>query len=136
MSDLAEQPRERIYQIDTASNPAPASGVGDDATPPLFILSPRMPGGERVRGFAVTLVAPDSGGEESIDAVADSGGFTLTFYRFNVTAGVWAKCEPFTGAAYLDQLVCYDLGGGAALYLVVGNVATPGKINVLVAELP
>lgn len=136
MSDLASQPRERVYLIDTASNPVPESGVGASVTPPQFILSPKCPGGEPCRGFAVTLFAPDSGGEVPIYAEPGAEGFTITFYRLNPSVGVWARCEPFVGAAYQDQLVCYDLGGGAALYAVIGNVVTPGRIHMLIAELP
>lgn len=138
MSDVAAQPRERVILIDTATNNAPTSSAGGDLTQPHIVLSPRCPGGEPCRGFAATLVAPDMefGEGETLAAEAAGGGFTLTFWRLNPSVGVWAKCEPYTGALYNDQLVCYDLGGGTALYLQITNVATPGKIQLLIAELP
>lgn len=139
MSDFASQPRERVIQIETASNPDPTSGVGSNLTQPHIVLSPKCPGGEPCRGFAVTLFEPESddpgeGGTDSAQPAA--GGFTITFYRLNPSVGVWARCKPYTGANYADQLVCYDLGGGAALYAVIGNVAAPGPIHLLIAELP
>lgn len=139
MSDHLGQPRERVIALDTADNPTPTSGVGASCTPPHIILSPTCPDGEKCRGFAVTIFEPESddpgeGGTGS--AQPSTGGFTLTFYRLNPSVGVWARCKPYEGAAYGDQLVCYDLGGGAALYAVISNVETPGPLHLLIAELP
>lgn len=139
MSEHLGQPRERVILIDTAENPAPTSGIGASCTPPQIILSPRCPDGEPCRGFGVTLFEPksDDPGEGGTGAAQPStGGFTLTFYRLNPATGVWARCKPYTGAAYADQLVCYDFGGGAALYAVIGNVETPGPLHMLITELP
>lgn len=140
MSDSASQPRERVILIDTTANPPPTSAVNDSLTPPQIVLSPKVAGGEPCRGFSVVLVAapgPDPGGEYGSAAASGvDGEFSITFYRLNTTLGVWAACEPFEGAKYNDQLVCYDLGGGAALYAVIGNVQSPGKMLMLIGELP
>ena len=143
MSDHANQPRERVIQIETDANPPPTSGVGSACTQPHITLSPKCPGGEPCRGFAVTLFEPQSddppeGGTGA--AQPDEGGFTLTFWRLNPTIGVWAKCEPYVGLGYAEQLVCYDVGGGTALYAEIGNVVEEeggsGPIYMLIAELP
>jgi hypothetical protein len=143
MSDHANQPRERVIAIDAGNTSAPTSGVGSALTQPQITLSPKCPGGEPCRGFAVTLFEPfsDDPPEGGTGAPQpDEGGFTITFYRLNTSAGVWAKCRPYTGAAYGDQLVCYDFGGGTALYAVISNsVIGEGDstiLHMLIAELP
>lgn len=139
MSSHIAQPRERVILIDTADNPDPTSGIGDDCTQPHIVLSPTCVDGEKCRGFAVAIFEPksdDPGEGGTGSAQPSTGGFTLTFWRLNLSVGVWAKCEPYVGVGYAEQLVCYDLGGGTALYAVISNVEIPGPLHLLIAELP
>jgi hypothetical protein len=134
MSDRMKQPRERMFLIDTTANAAPTSAVGNTETAPHIVLSANCPNGTPCMGFSLALFSPDSGG----GATAGAGGFDVTPYRLNSTLGIWCAMKTFTspGAAYQDQLVCFDFGGGAALYFVLGNVAVAGNVLVLVGELP
>ncbi|MEO7827202.1 MAG: hypothetical protein ABIR60_08685 [Allosphingosinicella sp.] len=133
MSDRKQQSRERIIKL-TTPTAAPTTALGSTNTAPHIVLSATAGNGEITRGFSLALFAPDSGGA----AVASSGGFDVTIYKLNTTMGVWCPFKTYTGpgAAYQDQLVCFDFGGGAALYFVLGNVLTNGNVLALVGELP
>lgn len=133
MSDQKAQARDRIIKL-TTPTAAPTTALGAANTAPHVVLAPTCGNGLPTRGFSLALFAPDSGGA----AVAAAGGFDVTLYRLNTTLGVWCVWKTYTGpgAAYQDQLVCFDFGAGTALYVTVGNVSVNGNLLCLIGELP
>ena len=122
-SAITPGPAERLVTAALA-----AGSIGDPSlsTAPHFVLSPTTPTGERTQGFALCVSAPASS--------PATGPFSITPYRRIPSLGVWAKGATFTDAAYLDALVCYDVGAGVELFFDVSGTADGGIVLAL-AEL-
>lgn len=132
MSDQKAQARDRVIKL-TTPTAVPTTALGAANTAPHIVLAATAGNGLPTRGFSLALFSPDSGGA----ATPAAGGFDVTIYRLNTTMGIWCAFKAYTGpgAAYQDQLVCYDFGGGSALYFVLGNVSANGNVLALVGEL-
>jgi len=120
------QTGERLVTVATGGA-APTDGV----TAPQFVLSPYLGNGSPTTGFSFCLAQPSAGG-----ATAAGSGFTIQPYRLIPTLGIWASLASYADAAYSQQLVCYDVGAGAALYFVISNASVAGNVIICVGELP
>ncbi len=126
MSDLIEQPRDRILQLAVTTGGTP--GAPTYATEPHIILSPKAANGLPTVGFLLGLLAPSAGA-----AVAGSGGFSVTVWRLVPTLRRYLSCLTVS-LPFDQQYSTPDLGAGHALYFQFANVATDGTVLVCVSE--
>jgi hypothetical protein len=94
-----------------------------------FQLAAFAPNGLPTMGFALTITDYLLGEE-----VAAPDGFEITPYRLLYPTGEWLKWATREDVTYRQALVCYDVGGGAALYFNV--TGEPGQIVLALTELP
>lgn len=113
-----------------ASSPADGpvgTGTDPDIVTDIYIESSQPDQRIPVGQFMYMLKAPNVGA-----AVAAAGGFTVTIWMRNRERRQWGQTTSFS-AAYATWVVTGDFNGGE-LFFQIGNVATPGSIELHVLE--
>jgi hypothetical protein len=123
--------RERIVELATAN-----VGAGPTTDTPAITLSPRSSRGLPTTGLAIVLI-PLTPNSDDVGQVAQptAPGFTLTLWRAIPTIGGWSTLQAYPGLNYGDQVVLPDISGGFGLYFQLGNIDTPGRLLLGLAEL-
>lgn len=106
----------------------------DPNGPPIvgytYELQATAPNGLPTTGFLFALIT-------GAGAIATAPGFTVTVYRWLPIAQAWVSFAAKTSVNYGELYDCYDIDGGAKLFVRIDNVAAHGPnvgINIYIQE--
>jgi hypothetical protein len=118
----------RLASANAVVSGGPTDGAPGTGSAPHFSMGPTTSSGLPTTGFAFMLKAPSAGA-----AIAGAGGFLVTcWFRDGVTYR-WGSSTSVS-VAFNALWICADVDAMDGVIFQIGNVATPGNLDLHFAE--